>query len=137
MEPVRALIAILGLDQHETGALAVARILRDAGVEVIYLGRFNLPERIATTAVDEDVDVVGVSCHSWEYIYHIDELLRRLAEEPTHVPVVVGGSVITESDRQALIRKGVAAVFGPGAQAAEIVGTVRHLADLRRATRTI
>jgi methylmalonyl-CoA mutase C-terminal domain/subunit len=122
---------MLGLDQHEVGAIAVARLLRDAGLEVIYLGRFNLPPGIVRTAMDENVDVIGLSCHSWEYLHYLDELARLLRARALQVPVVVGGSVITAADRRLLREKGVAAVFGPTATAEEIIEGVRRLAGAR------
>ena len=122
------LIAILGLDQHETGALAVAAMLRDAGVEVIYLGRFASPETIAAAAFDEAVDVVGVSAHSWEYLHYVDDLLARLERDGERIPFVIGGAVITPGDRRMLLEKGVAAVFGAQATRDKIVETVRRLA---------
>src|SRR5208337_4929879 len=81
--------------QHEVGAIAVSRMLRDAGMEVIYTGRFNLPELIVQTSIEEDVDVIGLSCHSWEYLYFVPQLLKLLAERKVGIPVVVGGSIIT------------------------------------------
>jgi len=126
--PVRVLLGLLGMDQHEVGAVAVARLLRDAGMEVVYLGRFNLPPEIARAAADEGVDVIGLSCHSWEYLHYVDELLARLREERIAAPVVLGGSVITPDDAGAMAEKGVAASFGPGADPAQIVATIRRLA---------
>jgi len=128
MRPPRILIGILGLDQHETGALAVTAMLRDAGVEVIYLGRFASPETLSAAAFDEGVDVVGVSAHSWEYLHYIDDLLLRLDRSGEKIPLVIGGAVITPSDRTMLLGKGVAAVFGAQATRDEIVETVRRLA---------
>jgi methylmalonyl-CoA mutase C-terminal domain/subunit len=127
MRPLRILITIMGLDQHEVGAVAVSRLLRDAGMEVIYTGRFNLPERVARTAIDEDVDVVGLSCHSWEYLYYVDELLGLLSGQGAAIPLVVGGSVVTPSDAAALKERGVADAFGPTATPAEIVATISAL----------
>ena len=131
MRPIRVLVAILGLDQHETGALAVARLLRDAGMEVIYLGRFNLPEAVVNAAIQDDVDVIGLSCHSWEYLYYLDELMARLEQMDDPIPVVVGGSVITDTDKRSLT--GVAAAFGATATPTEIVGTIGRLVSERRA----
>ncbi len=125
---VRVLIAILGLDQHETGALAVSAILRDAGVEVIYLGRFASPESVAAAAVEESADVVGNSCHSWEYIHYLDDLLRALERGGERIPLMIGGSVISPSDKALLLEKGVSAVFGAGTSSGDIVATVRKLA---------
>ena len=126
MRPPRVLIAILGLDQHETGALAVSALLRDAGAEVVYLGRFATPESIAAAAFDENV--VGVSAHSWEYLHHVDEVLARLERDGERIPFVIGGAVLTPSDRQALLGKGVAAVFGADATRDEIVESIWRLA---------
>ena len=128
MRPVKVLLGLLGMDQHEVGAVAVARTLRDAGMEVVYLGRFNLPADIAEAALQEGPDVIGLSCHSWEYIYYLDELFARLVERGVSVPVVVGGSVVTPGDARAIREKGVAATFGPGADPDQIVRTIEGLA---------
>jgi methylmalonyl-CoA mutase C-terminal domain/subunit len=127
MKPLRVWIGTLGLDQHEVGATAVARLLRDAGMEVIYAGRFNLPPGIVKAAVEEDVDVIGLSCHSWEYLEYIDELMQLLRERDLNVPVVAGGSVITAGDERVLREKGVAAVFGPTAPVEDIPAAIRRL----------
>jgi len=131
MRPIRVLIAILGLDQHETGAVAVARLLRDAGMEVIYLGRFNLPEAVVSAAIQDDVDIIGLSCHSWEYLYYLDELTARIEQLDQPIPVVIGGSVITDTDKRSLT--GVAAAFGPTATPVEIIETIRKLAKASNA----
>jgi len=128
MQPIRVLIAILGLDQHEVGAMAVARTLRDAGMEVIYLGRFNLPSDVAKAAAEEGADIVGLSCHSWEYLHYLDPLLAALRERALDVPVVVGGSVVTAGDEREIRARGVAAAFGPTAEGSEIVATIERLA---------
>ncbi len=128
MKPIRVLIAILGLDGHEVGAIAVTEMLRDAGMEVVYAGRFNLPAGIVKAATEESIDVIGLSCHSWEYLYYIDDLLARLRAMPLDVPVVVGGSVLTPEDSRTLLEKGVAGTFGAGATPDEIVGCIRQLA---------
>ena len=108
-DSTRALVTVLGLDQHEAGALAVARLLRDAGVEVIYTGRFNTPQTIAAIAADEDVDVVGVSCHSWEFLHYAAELSSLLHGESPPIPVVIGGSIVTATDRDEVVAGGVEA----------------------------
>ena len=131
--PVRVLLAILGLDQHEAGAFAVARLLRDAGMEVIYLGRFATPEIVVVSAIDEGVDVIGLSCHSWEYLYYLDELFELLKSRELDIPVVVGGSVLSQDDKNEIQAKGVAASFGPGSDAGEIVQQIRSLAGTRGA----
>jgi methylmalonyl-CoA mutase C-terminal domain/subunit len=125
---VRVLTAILGLDQHETAIFAVNKMLTEAGVEVIYLGRFATPAAVCAAAVAEDVDVVGVSCHSWEFLEYVDELLAGLAEAGG-IPLVMGGSVLTAGDERMLTGKGVAAVFGSGSTRSEIIERVVSLAD--------
>lgn len=129
--PVRVLLAILGLDQHEAGAFAVARLLRDAGMEVIYLGRFGTPERVVQSALEEGVDVIGLSCHSWEYLYYLDEVFQLLKSRELDIPVVVGGSVLSQDDKNEIQAKGVVATFGPGSDADEIVQQIRSLAEQR------
>jgi methylmalonyl-CoA mutase C-terminal domain/subunit len=129
MKPARILIAILGLDQHEIGAMTIARALRDAGMEVIYNGRFGLPVSIVKAALEEGVDVIGLSAHSWEYLHYIDEVLEGLREHGLDVPVVVGGSVITPNDTRALLEKGIAGAFGPSSTTQEVVRAIAELAD--------
>jgi methylmalonyl-CoA mutase C-terminal domain/subunit len=132
----RALVTVLGLDQHEAGALAVARLLRDAGVEVIYTGRFNTPQTIAQIAIDEDVDVVGISCHSWEFLHYARELSALLHAETPPIPIVVGGSIITPADRDEVLANGIDAAVLPTAPPAEVVESVLALAATRHAARS-
>jgi len=127
LKPIRVLISMLGLDQHEVGAITAARLLRDAGMEVIYLGRFNLPAAIVKAAADEDVDVIGLSCHSWEYMHYLGELFELLRARGLTIPVVVGGSVITREDEGRLRAQGVAAVFGPAVPAEDIPEAIRRV----------
>jgi methylmalonyl-CoA mutase, C-terminal domain len=128
VKTIRVLIAILGLDQHEVGAIAVSRALMDAGIEVVYAGRFNLPAMILNTAIQESVDVIGLSCGSWEYLYYVPELMALLKEQDLAVPVIVGGPIITGGDMRTLREKGVAAVFGPGAAMEKIITAIKDLA---------
>jgi methylmalonyl-CoA mutase, C-terminal domain len=129
MKKIRVLIAMLGLDQHEVGAVAVSRALMEAGIEVIYAGRFNLPAMIVKTAMQESVDVIGLSCGSWEYLYYVPELLELLPQHDLAIPVIVGGPIITAADEQTLVDKGVAAAFGPSATMDRIIATVTSLAQ--------
>jgi methylmalonyl-CoA mutase, C-terminal domain len=131
--PLRALVTVIGLDQHEAGSLAVARLLRDAGAEVIYAGRFQLPETIAAMAIQEDVDVVGVSAHSWEFLQYAPELVQRLREADPPIPIAVGGSVITVADCRRLLDEGIDEAVLPTATEAEIVATFQRLAERHRA----
>ena len=123
----RVVLGMLGLDQHEIGARVVASLLRDAGMEVVYLGKLNTPERFAKASLEEDADVIGISAHSWEYLEQVPALLALLKQSGHPIPVVVGGSVITDDDEKALLQQGVAAVFRAGASSASIVETVKKL----------
>ena len=125
--PIKILLAVMGLDQHEAGAYAVSRLLRDAGMEVVYLGCFNLPKTIVKAAIEEDADVVGISAHSWEYLDYIDELLALLRAEAGDVPVVLGGSVITPGDARTMLEKGVAAVFDSRSSPQSMIDTITRL----------
>jgi methylmalonyl-CoA mutase C-terminal domain/subunit len=129
--PIKVLIAVMGLDQHEAGAYAVSRLLRDAGMEVVYLGCFNVPRSIVKAALEEDADVVGISTHSWEYLDYMDELLALLREQVGGVPVILGGSVITPGDGRAMLDKGVAAVFDSRSPPQAMIDTIRRLAEQR------
>ena len=128
MKKIRVLIGVLGMDQHEVGAVAVSRLLRDSGMEIIYLGRFNTPAGIVKTSIEEDADVIGLSCHSWEYLHYMPELLGMLKEQDLNIPVVVGGSVITPGDSKKLKDMGVADAFGPSATNDQIVESIQQLA---------
>lgn len=125
---IRVLLTVVGLDQHEAGALVVSRMLRDAGFEVIYGGRFAIPATIAAVATDEDVDIVGVSVHSWEFLYYAESLVELLRSADPPIPVVVGGSIITDADREHALKVGVAEVVHPRASEQEIVASFRGLA---------
>lgn len=130
--PLRVLITLLGLDQHEAGSLAVARLLRDAGVEVIYAGRFQTPDTISETAIQEDVAVVGVSAHSWEFVHYASELAARLRAASPPIPILVGGSVVTAADRDEILAAGIDEAVLPGATSSEIVAAFQRLAERHR-----
>ena len=122
----RVLVAKVGLDGHDRGVKVVARILRDAGFEVIYTGLFQTPETVAAAAVDEDVDAVGLSMLSGAHMTLVPKVVAALRERGADIPVVVGG-IIPEPDAPVLLREGVAAVLTPGATADEVVETVRRV----------
>jgi len=126
----KVIVGLLGIDQHEVGAIAVSGLLRDAGMEVIYLGRFNTPALLIRAALHEDADVIGISCHSWEYLEYVPELMALLRAEA--IDVVLGGSVITEDDARAMRQAGVAATFGADAKPAQIVSDIQVLATARQ-----
>ena len=128
----RVLVAKVGLDGHDRGAKMVSRALRDAGYEVIYTGLRQTPETITAVAVQEDVDMVGLSILSGAHGTLIPDVTRLLAEAGCDMPVVVGG-IIPPSDVSALAACGVAAVFGPGEPMAEIITEVgRLVSDYRK-----
>ena len=119
--PVRVLVGKPGLDGHDRGAKVVAAALRDAGMEVIYTGLHQTPEMIATAAVQEDVDVVGLSILSGAHLTlfpRVYELLREAGREDV---LLIGGGIIPEEDIERLEGKGVAKLFGPGTRTQEIV----------------
>jgi methylmalonyl-CoA mutase C-terminal domain/subunit len=117
------LVTKLGLDGHDVGAKVVSRVLRDAGFEVIYLGIRQTPEAVAAVAVDEDVDLVGVSVLSGAHVPLVTRLLALLDASSVRRPVVVGG-VIPEADRGSLLAAGVDAVIAGQASSTQIVDTV-------------
>lgn len=122
---MKVVLGVLGMDQHENGVVAAAKVLRDAGMEVVYLGRFQLPPHIVAAAIDEDADCIGVSVHSWEYRHYLPELFALLERADSPIPVVVGGSILTPADEADLVASGVAATFGPACPPADIVAGIR------------
>ncbi|MCI4357103.1 MAG: cobalamin B12-binding domain-containing protein [Thermoplasmata archaeon] len=126
--PIRVLIAKPGLDGHDRGAKVVARALRDAGMEVIYAGLRQTPEEIVESAIEEDVDLIGLSCLSGAHMALFPRVLKLLkARKVRDVPVFAGG-IIPDDDAKRLRRIGIRAVFGPGTSLEEIVRTARGIA---------
>jgi methylmalonyl-CoA mutase C-terminal domain/subunit len=127
----RVLIGKPGLDGHDRGAKVVARALRDAGMEVVYTGLHQTAAMIAAAAVQEDVDLVGLSVLSGAHNHLVPEVLRELSERGAgDIPVFVGG-IVPADDVATLEGQGVAAIFGPGAALDEIVAAVRRILDER------
>lgn len=123
----RVLIGKPGLDGHDRGAKVVARALRDAGMEVVYTGLHQTAAMIAAAAVQEDVDLVGISVLSGAHNHLVPEVMHELAARgASDIPVFVGG-IIPEDDVVALKERGVAEVFGPGARLEDIVASVREI----------
>ena len=121
VRPIRVLIAKPGLDGHDRGAKVIARALRDAGMEVIYTGIRQTPQMIVEAALQEDVDVVGLSVLSGAHMTLFPQIVQGLAERGMSDVLVVAGGIIPEQDRQALLQQGVSALFGPGASTQDIV----------------
>ena len=125
--PIRVVLAKIGLDGHDRGIQVVARVLRDAGMEVIYTGLRVTVEMVAEAALQEDVDVIGLSLLSGAHGPIVQRLMQLLTERGVHVPVVLGG-VIPEADRPALRAAGVAAIFGQESSLEEMIESIRRLA---------
>ncbi|REJ36856.1 MAG: methylmalonyl-CoA mutase [Bacillota bacterium] len=128
---IRVLVAKPGLDGHDRGAKVIARALRDAGMEVIYTGLRQTPEQIVNAAIEEDVDVLGISILSGAHNTLVPKILEGLrAQGADDITVVVGGIIPTE-DAARLKEMGVAGVFGPGSSLKEIVEFIRSHARPR------
>ena len=127
---IRVLVAKVGLDGHDRGVNVIARLLRDAGMEVVYTGMFQTPESVAHTAVDEDVDVVGLSILSGAHLTLVPLVIDALDQLGASIPVIVGG-IIPQEDIAALRRAGVEAIFGPGSSMDDIVAAIESLAPTR------
>ena len=122
----RVLIAKIGLDGHDRGVKIVAQALRDAGVEVIYLGLHNTPEEIVRSAVQEDVDAIGLSILSAAHMTLFEEVMRLLRKEKAGEIAVFGGGIIPNDDIPSLKKLGVRAVFTPGTSMETIVAFVKE-----------
>lgn len=129
----RVLIAKPGLDGHDRGAKVIARALRDAGMEVIYTGLRQTPEMIAEAALQEDVDIVGLSILSGAHMTLVPRVREALnASGLNDMPIMVGG-IIPDEDREPLGNMGVAAVFGPGTSTEQIRDFIERLVEAKDA----
>lgn len=126
MKKIRVLVAKPGLDGHDRGALVIAQALRDAGIEVIYTGLRQTPAQIVSAAIQEDVQVIGLSCLSGAHNELFPEVVRLLAEQGADDILVVGGGVIPDADIPFLIDKGIAKVFTPGTPTKEIADFIKE-----------
>ena len=118
---IKVIVTKIGLDGHDRGMKVVATILRDAGIEVIYLGKFQMPEDIVKAAIQEDVDVIGISCQSPNHILLIPQVIRLLRENDINDILVVAGGIIPEPYCSQLKSSGVNEIFGPNTSSQEIV----------------
>jgi len=125
MNKIRVVIAKPGLDGHDRGAKVIARALRDAGMEVIYMGLRQTPEQIVAAALQEDADAIGLSVLSGAHMTQFARVIELLKERDAEDIVVFGGGIIPEADIAELKAMGVAAIFTPGAPTTEIVSWVR------------
>lgn len=125
--PLRVLIGKVGLDGHDRGVKLIARALRDAGMEVIYTGLHQTPEQVVSTAIQEDVDAIGLSILSGAHNTLFRQVLKLLKEQGAGDIVLFGGGIIPDEDIPALKAAGVSALFRPGVPMNEIVDFVRGL----------
>jgi methylmalonyl-CoA mutase, C-terminal domain len=123
--PLRVLLAKVGLDGHDRGLKIVARGLRDAGIEVVYLGIHNTAEEIVQSAVQEDVDAIGISIHSAAHLSLFQDLANGLKRNKANDILLFGGGIVPAEDLPALKKLGVKKIFGPGAAIDEIVAFVK------------
>jgi methylmalonyl-CoA mutase cobalamin-binding domain/chain len=121
---IRIILAKLGLDGHDRGIKVVARILRDAGMEVIYLGLRQTTESIVAAAEEEDADAIGLSMHNAGHLTLAPAMVKALRDADLDIPVIIGG-IVPNQDVDDLLTAGVAVVLGPGAPAEVVVNSVR------------
>ena len=128
---IRILVAKPGLDGHDRGARVIARAFRDAGFEVVYTGLHQTPEQIVAAALQEDVDLIGLSCLSGAHIHLFGRVVELLEENKVDDVMVIGGGIIPEEDIPRLKKLGIKEIFLPGTSLDKIVGWVRDNVTLR------
>ncbi|MGQ0376437.1 MAG: cobalamin B12-binding domain-containing protein [Nitrososphaerota archaeon] len=130
---IKILVAKLGLDGHDRGALVLCRAFRDAGMEVIYSGLFATPERIAQIAEDEDVDAIALSLLNGAHNTLFPRVVKSLKQKGINDVLVVGGGVIPEEDKKGLERAGINGVFGPGTPLPTVIDHItKKVAKIRK-----
>lgn len=135
--PIRVLVAKPGLDGHDRGAKVVARALRDAGMEVIYTGLRQTPEMVVEAALQEDVDVIGLSILSGAHKELVPRIMELMAANNLRDVIVFLGGIIPDDDVPALYQLGVKAVFGPGTPTDDIVTALQQAVAEQRAARAV
>ncbi|HRH67200.1 MAG TPA: cobalamin B12-binding domain-containing protein [Bacteroidia bacterium] len=130
--PIRVLIAKVGLDGHDRGAKVIASFLRDAGMEVIYTGLRQTPEMVVNAALQEDVDVIGVSILSGAHMTVFPKIMNLLREKEMMNVLVTGGGIIPAADMKKLMDLGVGQLFPPGTETKDIVSYIREEVEKRR-----
>jgi len=130
---IRVLLGKVGLDGHDRGVRVIASWLRDAGMEVIFAGRFLTVEQLVKSAIDEDVDLIGLSFLAADHIFMLQKTIDEMKKNNLEVPLVAGG-IIPKADMPRLKEMGVAEVFGPGAPMEEIVDVVKRLVVVEQAS---
>ena len=130
--PIRVLVAKVGLDGHDRGAKIIAASLRDAGMEVIYTGLRQTPEMVVNTALQEDVDAIGISILSGAHNTVFPKIVQLLKEKEMNDVVLTGGGIIPEDDMKALNKIGVGKLFSPGATTTEIANYIKKWVEEHR-----
>jgi methylmalonyl-CoA mutase, C-terminal domain len=131
--PLRLLIGKVGLDGHDRGAKIIARALRDAGYEVIYTGLHQTPEQVVATAIQEDVDAIGLSILSGAHNTLFPKVVRLLAEKGASDVLVFGGGIVPDEDIPGLLQNGVARIFTPGTATTDVVRFLKEEVEPKRA----
>ena len=121
---IRILVAKMGLDGHDRGALVICRALRDAGMEVIYSGLFCTPQQVAKTAIDEDVDAIAMSLLNGAHLTLFPKVAKILKEQGIDDILLIGGGVIPEKDKKLLEKEGITGNFGPGTPLSTIINHI-------------
>jgi methylmalonyl-CoA mutase C-terminal domain/subunit len=124
--PIKVLMAKAGLDGHDRGVKVVARALRDAGMEVIYTGLHNTPEQVVTAALQEDVDVIGVSILSGAHLTIFKKITELMKQYGMDDVLLLGGGIIPDEDKPILEQMGVKGLFGPGTSTQEIIDFIKR-----------
>lgn len=130
--PIRVLVAKVGLDGHDRGAKVIASFLRDAGMEVIYTGLRQTPEMVVNVAIQEDVDVIGVSILSGAHMTVFPRIMQLLKEKNASDILLTGGGIIPEADMQKLMEMGVGRLFPPGTDTKEIITYIDEKVQQKR-----
>ena len=130
--PVRVLIAKVGLDGHDRGAKVIASFLRDAGMEVVYTGLRQTPEKVVNAALQEDVDAIGVSILSGAHMTVFPKLLGLMKEKGMNDVLLTGGGIIPDKDMETLRNLGVGELFAPGAETSKIVNYIKEWVSQNR-----
>lgn len=131
--PIRVLVAKVGLDGHDRGAKIIASTLRDAGMEVIYTGLRQTPEMVVNSALQEDVDAIGISILSGAHMTVFPKIIHLMKEKGLHDVLLTGGGIIPEEDMKLLHDMGVGQLFQPGTNTQEIVDYIRSRVAEKRA----
>ncbi|CAN5255537.1 cobalamin B12-binding domain-containing protein [soil metagenome] len=130
--PIRVLVAKVGLDGHDRGAKVIASFLRDAGMEVIYTGLRQTPEMVVNAALQEDVDVIGISILSGAHMTVFPKIMTMMKEKGLNDVLLTGGGIIPDADMKKLNKLGVGTLFPPGTDTKEIVNYITEYVKKNR-----